>query len=168
MSLERSSASEDSPQGTTESVKYGWALQLVQYEVQRLWVVFGVFLLAETVLLGGVGQVLAGGSTELALGGGVLGFLLIMPWWATFEYIRLFYLLRIEQAKEFEPRVARFLTEGDALFRGQRIRNIKIGWLIRAFRPHRAVGFLITLFAIAFLIIIGITGAALIFSSPNP
>lgn len=101
--------------GSILAERYGWALELVQYEIQRLWVIYGTFLLAETVLLGGVAQVLAQGPQELALVGSVIGLLLVIPWWATFEYTRSFYLLRIAQAREFEPHVATFLSEGHDL-----------------------------------------------------
>lgn len=133
--------------------RYGWALELVQYEIQRLWVIYGTFLLAETVLLGGVAQVLAQGPQELALVGSVIGLLLVIPWWATFEYTRSFYLLRIAQAREFEPHVATFLSEGHDLSRGIPIKGVKIGRFVRFLRPQRSGWFLMGLFAIAFAFI---------------
>ena len=93
--------------------KYSFALQLIQYEIQRLWTIFGIFLLAETVLLGAIAQVFETGPKELVFAGALVGLLLVLPWWTTFEYSRFFYLLRLQQAKEFEPTVVCFLTEGN-------------------------------------------------------
>ena len=70
--------------------KYDFALQLIQYEVQRLWTIFGIFLLAETVLLGAIVQVFAGGPKGLVFVGALVGLLLVIPWWATFAYTRFF------------------------------------------------------------------------------
>jgi hypothetical protein len=59
--------------------------------------------LAETVLLGAIAQVFETGPKELVFAGALVGLLLVLPWWTTFEYSRFFYLLRLQQAKEFEP-----------------------------------------------------------------
>lgn len=142
---------------TQDANKYGWGIALIQYEIQRLWTIYGIFLLAETVLISGVGLLLGDGKYNIALGGAIIGFLLVLPWWATFEYTRYFYLLRVMQIKELEPNIASFLKEGHNLANGDQIKGIKISKIIRFFRPQRAAWFLMITFVISFLLIIAIT-----------
>lgn len=134
--------------------KYSFALQLIQYEIQRLWTIFGIFLLAETVLLGAIAQVFETGPKELVFAGALVGLLLVLPWWTTFEYSRFFYLLRLQQAKEFEPTVVCFLTEGNALANGEgKVRDLRIARFVRFMRPQRAGWFLMILFTLSFFAI---------------
>ena len=144
--------------------RYELALQLMQWEINVLWVTFGVFLIVETVLLGAVGQLFSDGSSELALGGAILGCILVVPWWTTFEYGRKFYLLRIEQALDYETRQKDctgklgLLQEGAKLAHGKQPRTrhlpqkekIKVLWLFRCIRPRHAGLALMALFFIAF------------------
>ncbi len=138
--------------------RYAFALQLLQYEIQRLWTIFGLFLLAETVLLSGTAQVFD--HAVLVYSGSAVGVLLLFPWWATFENTRKFYLLRLSQAKDFEPDVGAFLTEGQRLAAGHKIsrtrsgsddENIQISWVLRFMRPQRSGWFLMVLFAASFI-----------------
>lgn len=136
--------------------RYARAIGLMQYEIQTLWVIFGIFLLAETVLLGGIGNAFKGAPKELLFGGALLGLLLVIPWWTTFEYRRSFYLLRIAQAKQFENEEG-FLTEGQRLGDGKPVRNVRINCFVRLMRPQHAAWVLMGLFAIAFLLILVVT-----------
>lgn len=153
-----SSAVEAADVSSAEVAKYSAALQLMQYQLQVLWAIFGIFLLAETVLLSAVAQVFTQGHQELVLAGAVVGLLLVFPWWATFQYARYFYLLRIQQAKELEPKIARYLTEGHDLAEGKPVRGVKLPWLVRTMRPQHAGWFLMTLFALAFAGIAWLSG----------
>lgn len=132
--------------------RYGWTLELLQYEIQRLWTIFSIFLLSETVLFSGVLQLLSDKMYSLSFGGAALGLLLILPWWTTFEYTRYFYLLRISQAKELEPSTSNLIIEGHLLSKGKKVGNIKIPAIIRFFRPQRSAWFLMIIFAIGFIL----------------
>ena len=137
-----------SPADTADN--YARALELMQYEVQRLWIIFGTFLLAESVLLGGLASAFKDAPTQLVIGGSAVGFLLVIPWWTGFEYCRAFYLLRIDQAKRYEARDG-FLTEGARLAEGERVGIRHIGIIVCFVRIQRGAWFLMTLFAGAFL-----------------
>lgn len=110
--------------------------------------------MAETVLLGDIAQVFETGPKELVFAGALVGLLLVLPWWTTFEYSRFFYLLRLQQAKEFEPTVVCFLTEGNALANGEgKVRDLRIARFVRFMRPQRAGWFLMILFTLSFFAI---------------
>ena len=87
---------------------YDRAIQLVQYHAQILWWSFGTFLLAETVILGFLGNTLASASptcqdqNALVFWGSVIGLFLIIPWYGTFKYTHTQYLLRITRARQLE------------------------------------------------------------------
>ncbi|MEZ5292843.1 MAG: hypothetical protein R2745_17310 [Vicinamibacterales bacterium] len=146
------------PHSVRPAEQYGFALQLIQYDINRLWTIYGLFLLAETVLLGAVAQVFS--NPELVFAGSAVGVLLIFPWWATFENTRKFYLLRLIQAKDYEPEVGEFLTEGHRLANGfeiVRIRkgatkeSVRMSSVVAFMRPQRSGWFLMALFAAAFI-----------------
>ena len=145
-------------QNAAAAERYGFALQLIQYEISRLWTIYGLFLLAETVLLGAVAQVFA--TPELVYAGSAVGILLIIPWWATFENTRKFYLLRLMQAKDYEPEVGSFLMEGHRLATGEEItrtrkgggvEQVKMNSVVAFMRPQRSGWFLMLLFACSFI-----------------
>lgn len=87
---------------------YDRAIQLVQYHAQILWWSFGTFLLAETVILGFLGNMLANASPTcpdqyaLVFWGSVIGLFLAIPWYGTFRYTHTQYLLRVERARQLE------------------------------------------------------------------
>jgi len=58
---------------------YALAIGLIEQQVQIFWLIFGAFLLAEIVLLGGVVSIAKEGPKELVFGGAVLGVLLVVP-----------------------------------------------------------------------------------------
>lgn len=145
-----------------QAEKYSAALELMQYHIQVLWGVFGLFLVAETVLLGALAQVFVGGPTPFVLAGSLVGLLLVIPWWTTFEYNRAFYLLRVEQAKKHEPVDSRFLAEGGDLAHGKPVpylvtvsggnqQPLTIGPLIRFIGMRYAGLFLILVFGASFV-----------------
>jgi hypothetical protein len=121
----------------------------MQYETQRLWLIFGTFLLAESVLLGGLAGAMKDAPHKLVLGGAVLGFVLVLPWWATMEYCRVFYLLRIDQARQFENDVG-LLAQGEQLSHGIRVGARRIGPVLRLLRPQHSAWLLMLLFLVSF------------------
>jgi hypothetical protein len=147
--------------------EYERAISLMQYQTELLWQEFGAFLLAETVLIGFLGTALAQESTLigknwLIFGGAVLGLVLCLPWWSTFEHNYEYYRLRIAQARQHENILGiALLTEGKKLSSGQ---TVKVGnetfrhpLLARLLPPRLGVKFLIILFGIAFSMLIAIT-----------
>jgi putative Ca2+/H+ antiporter (TMEM165/GDT1 family) len=132
--------------------KYGAAISLIEQQFQIFWLVFGAFLLAETVLLGGVVSIAKDGPTELILGGATVGLLLVVPWWTSFRYNHAMYTLRIMQARAFEPGSGSFFEEGRRLIEdGQPVRGIRMPWSARVLPPRWADAALIFLFGAAFL-----------------
>lgn len=160
-------AIEGQVQTVNVSEKYSFALDLIQYEIQRLWTIFGIFLLAETVLLGAVFQVFDNGPKGLVFAGALVGLLLVIPWWTTFENTRFFYLLRLKQAREFEPTVGSFLTEGQALADGKEVRGIRMSRFFRFMRPQRSGWFLMILFAVSFFVIALLKGLEIVRGAPS-
>jgi hypothetical protein len=137
--------------------QYDRAISLIQYYVQLTWLVYGAFLLAETVLLGAVAQI-AKDQHELAIGGSILGLFLAIPWWASFKYNHSLYLLRMSEARACEPDTGTFFTSGGDIIGGKTIHDpamgaISIPRLARFLRPARAVTWLIYIFAATYALI---------------
>lgn len=128
---------------------YDRAIMLIQHQVQLFWLVFGAFLVTETVLLGGIATLAKDGVNLWALLGAIFGFVLCIFWWGTFQYNHSFYKLRIEEAKQFEPSQGNFFSNGVELINKKKPLNVTIPW--HGFRPKLAISFLIIMFAIAFL-----------------
>ncbi len=151
---------ESTPQAdVTLAEKYSFALDLMKYQIQTLWTIFGIFLIAETVLLGALARIFNDGPKEIVFVGALIGLFLTIPWWTTFEYARGFYLLRINQAKQFEPAAGSLLTEGHDLSEGPNpIRGVKIGAFVRFMSHHRSGSYLIVLFAVTFFLIVWVMG----------
>jgi hypothetical protein len=137
-------------EAVSPSDQYAFALDLIKYEIQRLWTIFGFFLLAETVLLAATAQVFDC-NASLVYAGSAIGLLLVLPWWATFENTRCFYLLRLQQAKKFEPAAGVFLSEGHVLANVGKVDGVRMGPFLRAMRPQRSAWFLMFLFALSFV-----------------
>lgn len=141
--------------------EYDHALSLMQYHTQLLWQEFGVFLLAETVLIGFLGSMLAQGNTlfinkVLAFVGAVLGLIICLPWWTTYWHNYKYYELRLAQARRHEKILGiSLLTEGKKLSSGDEVRIdgviIRHPFWSRLFPPRLAVRFLIMVFTLAFI-----------------
>lgn len=151
--------------------EYKQALSLMEYHTGLLWEEFGVFLLAETVLVGFLGAALVSepqtqrlvSENVVVFIGSILGFLLCIPWYATFQHNYQYYRLRIEQAKRHESILdTTLLSEGHVLSSGKTITiggtKLRLPLLARHMPPRRTVPLLISMFAITFLILIVITG----------
>ena len=109
------SASEPKIDTDKDDKQYDRAIALIQYYVQLFWLIFGAFLLAETVLLGAIASVAKDGPNAFVFGGAILGLLLILPWWASFRYNHALYTLRVHEARSLEPTVGTFFTNGKEL-----------------------------------------------------
>ncbi len=133
---------------------YDRAILLIQYQVQLFWLVFGAFLISETVLLGGIASIAKDGPATLVLGGAIFGTFLCIPWWFTFQYNHAFYLLRIFEAKSCEPEEGTFFEEGENLRNGKTEHGVSIPNYVKLLRPYRAISLLIILYGLAFLGII--------------
>jgi hypothetical protein len=147
--------------------EYDRALALMQYHIQLLWQQFGVFLLAETVLLGFLGTAIiqlssASDGDWLIFGGAVFGLLLCFPWWSTYWHNYKYYELRIAQARRHEKALGiSLLTEGKNLSSGSELKidgtTIRHSSLARVLPPRRAIPLLVIIFGIAFLAFISMS-----------
>ena len=137
----------------TLTKQYDRALVLIQYYVQVQWLVFGAFLLSETVLLAAIASV-AHGFPNLVFAGAILGLLLTLPWWTSFHYNHSLYLLRIYEARDLEPAEANFFSNGNKLIEGQTLFDGKvcIPKLARFLHPRRSCDLLIYSFIVVFIL----------------
>ncbi len=140
--------------------QYDRAISLVEYYVQVTWLVFGAFLLTETILLAAIVSISdkCGTHEKWVLGGALLGLILSYPWWASFRYNHALYLLHLTEAENCEPENGCFFTNGKALingksFSGPRKEKIKIPWAARLVSPSMSVNLLIIIFAMVFILI---------------
>jgi hypothetical protein len=137
--------------------QYDRAITLIQYYVQLFWLIFGAFLLAETVLISAIAAIAKDGPDAFVFGGSILGLLLVIPWWATYRYNHALYALRIHEARSLEPAVGTFFTNGKELIdRGVSSLDpkIRIPCLARCLAPRHSVFSLIVVFAVAFFVIL--------------
>jgi hypothetical protein len=130
---------------------YERALTLIQYHVELLWLIFGAFLLTETVLLAGIATILKDDPEPWLFWGAMLGLVLVLPWASSWSQNYHYYRLRMLQAKRFEPAAGTLLTEGAAFAKGACVGDLRMPWLARTLPPRRAVPFLIGAFAVVFL-----------------
>jgi len=152
--------------------EYERAISLMVYHTELLWEEFGAFLLAETVLTGFLGTALLSAAQQtkaivaenlVLFSGSILGFLLCIPWYATFLHNYQYYRLRVEQARRHESALGMtLLSEGQKLSSGEAIRvgdmKLRLPALARCIPPRRSVPLLIAMFAFTFLVLIAITG----------
>ena len=138
-------------EGNFQEKNYDRAITLIQYHVQLFWLVFGAFLLSETVLLGGIASIAKEGNKIWIFSGAVFGFLLCIPWWTTFLYNHAFYQLRINEAGSLETSEDGFFTNGLKLFKGEKVKDVIIPRYVRFLHPKRAIRFLIFLYLISFI-----------------
>ncbi len=140
------------------------AITLMQYATQLLSQQFGVFMLAETVIIGFLGNALRD-NNKLVLdeniwvfSGAIIGLIICIFWYTTFEYNHKFYLLRMAQAKRHEAKLGyRLFAEGKILSQDKKVKigdeeisYKSFGWL----RPYPAMKLLIYLFGGIFIFLI--------------
>lgn len=140
--------------------QYDRAISLIEYYVQVTWLVFGAFLLTETVLLAAIASISIKTETSeyWVIAGAILGLILTYPWWASFRYNHALYRLHLTEAVNAEPDAGCFFTNGKKLimgksFLGPQNEKIKIPWAARLLSPNRSVHLLIFTFAIVFILI---------------
>lgn len=131
--------------------KYSVAITLIQAQVQLFWLIFGAFLLSETVLLGAIASIDKNDSNNLIFWGSILGILISLLWLTTFNYNHAFYQLRIYEARELEPQTGEFFTNGRKLHEGEPVLDVKISWIVRKLRPKISLWLLIGFYGIAFI-----------------
>jgi hypothetical protein len=133
---------------------------LIQNQVQLFWLVFGAFLISETVLLGGVAQLLSIVNLPKfwIFFSSLFGLILCIPWWTTYKYNHAFYLLRIDEAKKMEKEklvTEDFFSNGEKLSKGEPIpfSEASISKIVKWLKPEKAIAFLICMYGIAFFVI---------------
>jgi hypothetical protein len=138
--------------------EYEIAISLMEYHTNLLWLEFGAFLLAETILLGILGQMVIQEERQWLpiIFISIFGLILCIPWWATFEHNYKYYRLRIEEARKLEPVLGfSLLSDGSLLSRGETIpfdkECLRLCFLARLLPPRRAVPFMIIFFVIIFI-----------------
>lgn len=132
---------------------YERALSLIDCHVQIFWLVFGAFLLAETVLLGGIASLVKDGPPWLVFGGALLGLFLAVSWWTSFHYNHALYHLRVMQARQLEPAAGTFLTEGERLIKGETIYGVTMPASARWWPPRKGCASLILAFILSFVLL---------------
>jgi hypothetical protein len=78
--------------------EYKLAISLMEYHTNLLWLEFGAFLLAETIILGILGQMIIQNESHnriLITAVSTFGLILCIPWGTTFEHNYKYYHLRI-------------------------------------------------------------------------
>jgi hypothetical protein len=137
--------------------EYQYAISLMQFATTLLWQQFGVFMLVETIIIGYLGSALIDKNNQLVLAqnlfvfvGSILGFIICILWYSTFEHNHKSYLLRMSQAKRHEQVLGVSLfTEGEKEYVNSHIP--------RLLRPHGAFRLLIISFSILFVVLIFVT-----------
>ena len=139
--------------------QYDRAISLIQYYVNLTWLIFGAFLLTETVLLAGIASIAKDGPVSWIFGGSILGLILAFPWWSSFKYNHALYVLRMTEASKCEPMAGQFFSTGRQLINGANLcdprgRRVTIPAAARYLSPSHSVTLLIYCFAIVFLVLV--------------
>ncbi len=111
----------DAPEFERAAREYDAAVTMLQDTGQTVWLLNGAYLLAATVLLGALASLLAQTDTPrwLFKAGGVVGVVLCLLWWGSFEHAYSFYNFRMDFARSLEAQLGyRVLTEGKVLADG--------------------------------------------------
>ena len=144
--------------------EYKYAITLMQYATQLLSQQFGVFMLAETVIIGFLGNALRE-NNKLVLGeniwvfsGAIIGLIICVFWYSTFVHNHKLYLLRMAQAKRHEAKLGfRLFAEGKELIKEKKVKidSDEISYkLFNWLRPYPAMRSLIFLFIGIFIFLV--------------
>jgi hypothetical protein len=149
--------------GAEDLNKFQAALQLLQYEQQILWLIFGAFLLPQTVLLGFLlDSALKADPNHLWHVGrfiiALLGLLICVPWFAAYKRNAAYYFFRMSQAKAAEPTEWYLLREeGENFADGHEVKingePHQLPCLSRAIRTRSAIPMLMLLFPIIYIVL---------------
>ncbi|MBK7711393.1 MAG: hypothetical protein IPJ37_10905 [Bacteroidales bacterium] len=130
--------------------KYSFANYINTSPGTTILVNFGAFLLSETVLLGAITSIDKNDSNNLIFWGSILGILISLLWLITLLQ-PCFLSIEDFEARELEPQAGEFFTNGNKLYEGESVLNVKIPWIVRKLRPKISLWFLIGLYDIAFI-----------------
>ncbi|WP_297488095.1 hypothetical protein [Thermococcus sp.] len=148
--------------------KYSVALELVKYEGQLLWQIFGAFLIAHTVFLSFLLQSLlttplTGQYQPSRFIAALVGLFLCIPWASSYFRSSDYYIFRMAQARDAEPPGWGFIgVRGEQFSKGLPVEiagvEYRINWFSRVLRTKRAVPLIILTFAFIYLYILLQTG----------
>jgi len=148
--------------------EYLTALEHVRYEGQLLWQIFGAFLVAHTVFLAFLLQATFGGEqvVQYRLGtfiGGFIGFLLCIPWMASYFRSSAYYIFRMLQAREKEPSEWNLIKgKGEDFSAGKCVtvsdETCQVPWIARLLPTKRSVPLLIIVFAVVYATVVIVSG----------
>ena len=134
--------------------EYKYAITLMQYATQLLSQQFSAFMLAETVIIGFLGNALRDGN-KLVLGknswvfvGAIIGLVICLFWYSTFVYNHKLYILRMEQAKRHEAKLRL------SLFAEGKEESDKVAGKLLGLRPFPSMIWLIYIFSGIFIFLI--------------
>lgn len=91
---------------------YRFAVDLLIYEGQMLWQIITVFMLAHTILIGFIANMVASNNEDNLFPIIIMticGFILLFPWMGTFLRNSEYYEFRMSQAKSCEPKKRKLL-----------------------------------------------------------
>jgi hypothetical protein len=111
----------------TLSDKYQAAVDLMNATGESVWLINGAYLLAETGLIGFLANSLLDRSDGgfLVVIGALLGMIVLILWWASFERSYGFYNFRIHYVRSLESTGGfNALTEGEKLAKGDEVKVI--------------------------------------------
>ena len=140
--------------------RYDKALHLLSHDHDNFWQAFGAFLLAHTVLVGFLLQSPSSIPTVKwrpgAFMGSFLGLLLCVPWLASVDRLRTYYLLRVAQAKAAEPPGWNLIAgAGESLWVGKEVvvgdQRLRMPLLARVLRSTPVLKLFIIAFVACYL-----------------
>jgi hypothetical protein len=147
---------------TEDLERYKVAIEHVRYEGQLLWQIFGSFLLTHTIFMAFLLQAATGNAQIIPsyrLGmfiASIAGMVLCIPWAGSYARSSAFYIFRMAQARQVEPKDWTLVGKDGENFSSGNIvilgaEQYQIFWLARIFRTQRSVPFLIFFFFLIYL-----------------
>lgn len=148
--------------------RYKSALGLLTFEAQFLWTIFSTFLLVHTILLGFIVQNSFKDNLFLNYNlpcfiSGLVGLILIFPWYGTYKRNSDFYELRMAQSRICEPENWDLIADvGQKFADGKKVKldgkDYQIGKWGMILRNRYSVPILVVVFLFVYLIIIFSSG----------
>jgi len=142
------------------SERYSILIEMIHYEGQLLWSVFGNYLMAHTIFVAIVLQsnpLAETGWRPILFVSGVIGLLLYIPWLAALQRHAAYFGFRIAQARAAEPKAwDLFCGDGQKFSKGTaevKIDGVHYGipLLARKLKARHSAMFLIAVFAIIYV-----------------
>ena len=142
---------------------YEHAIAHVHFEGQLIWQNFGTFLLPQTIFVAFLLPEAFGPAPKVGVAvAALLGFLLCIPWYASFVRASDYYRFRMGQAAHLEPPDWNIVgSRGQAFSSGERVQlpngsTYQIRAVGRVLRTERSVSMLIGAFAVIYLVILAV------------